>query len=137
MKDLEVKTGGYTFKAAHIVFITPILSALAGGIYYSYDAYQRFLTVESSIQSITNVNGRVQALEQTVGNNNVADLSATLAGISTQMTTILEQQRTLLDLKSKVERSELITDGIDERLEALQVDINSVWSAIDELGKPL
>ena len=53
------------------------------------------------------------------------------------MTTLLERQQTLLELRSKVERAELITNGIDDKLEALQDDINSTWDAIDELGKPL
>ena len=53
------------------------------------------------------------------------------------MTTILEQQKTLLDLRSKVERAEILTDGIGERLDALQADIDSTWNAIDALEKPL
>ena len=53
------------------------------------------------------------------------------------MVNILEQQKTLLDLRSKVERAELITNGIDAKLQQLQDDIDSTWDAIDELGKPL
>ena len=64
-------------------------------------------------------------------------LNSKLTQLSTQMTTLLERQQTLLELRSKVERAELITNGIDDKLEALQDDINSTWDAIYELGKPL
>lgn len=135
--DVELQAGGYTFKAQHLLFAAPIVSALATGIYVSYDAYQRFLGVESGFEEVTNAISRIQALEQTVGDNNVAELGVKLSEISTQMTTILEQQKTLLDLRSKVERAELLTDGIDDKLEALQADIDSTWNAIDALEKPL
>lgn len=135
--DLEVKAGGYTFKAAHILFLAPVFSALAGGVYFSYDAYQRFVGVERGFASVSNVASRVQALEQTVGDNDVANLQAQLSTISTNMATILEQQRVLLDLRSAVERATLITDGIDAKLQRIQDDIDSTWDAIDALEKPL
>jgi len=135
--DAELKVGGYTFKAQHLLFAAPIVSALAGGIYYSYDAYQRFLGVEEGFTEVQDSIGRIQALEQTIGDNDVANLSAQLSAISTNMTTILEQQKTLLDLRSKVEKAEILTDGIAARLDALQSDIDSTWDAIDALEKPL
>ena len=135
--DAELKVGGYTFKAQHLLFATPIVSALAGGIYYAYDVTQRFYSVEEGVVEVQDAIGRIQALEQTVGDNDVANLSAQLSAISTNMTTILEQQKTLLDLRSKVEKAEILTDGIGARLDALQSDIDSTWDAIDALEKPL
>jgi|TARA_R110000796_G_scaffold218748_1_gene334694 chromosome segregation ATPase len=137
MQDLELTTGGYTFKAAHLLFAAPVVSALATGIYFSYDVVNRFYAVEEAFFEVTDTNSRVQALEQTVLDNDVRGLNSKLTQLSTQMTTLLERQQTLLELRSKVERAELITDGIDDKLEALQDDINSTWDAIDELGKPL
>ena len=113
--DAELKVGGYTFKAQHLLFAAPIVSALAGGIYYTYDAYQRFLGVEEGFLEVQGAIGRIQALEQTVGDNDVANLSAQLSAISTNMTTILEQQKTLLDLRSDVEKATILTDGIGAR----------------------
>jgi len=135
--DTELKVGGYTFKAAHILFALPILSGVAGGAYWGYDVLNRFLDVESGFEEVLGATSRIQALEQTVGDNNVSGLNTQLAEISTQMVTILEQQKALLDLRSKVERAELITNGIDEKIKQLQSDIDSTWDAIDELGKPL
>jgi hypothetical protein len=146
--ETELKVGGFTFKGVYLAFALPIVTSLSGGIYYSYDVINRFWGVEDTVLgvisvseeiqvSLLDVSSRVQAIEQTVGDNNVAGLNSQLSQISTQMVSVLEQQKTLLDLRSKVERAELITNGIDEKMERLQVDLDSVWDAIDQLGKPL
>lgn len=137
MDDAELKVGGYTFKAAHILFALPIFGGVASGAYWGYDVLNRFLDVESGFEEVLDATSRIQALEQTVGDNDVANLQAQLTAISTNMATILEQQKTLLDLRSAVERATLITDGIDAKLQRIQDDIDSTWDAIDELEKPL
>jgi len=137
VEDLEIKAGGFVFRGWYIAAALPILSGLSGGIYYGYDAISRFNGLEESVIEVLNATSRIQAVEQTLTQNNVAGLNTQLSTISTQMTSILEQQRTLMDLKSKVERAELITDGIDQKLNELQADIDSTWGAIDELEKPL
>mgnify|MGYP002624014273 FL=1 len=133
MDDAELKVGGYTFKAQHLLFAAPLVSALAGGIYYSYDAYQRFLGVEEGFEEVQGALGSIQALEQTVGDNDVANLSAQLTAISTNMETILEQQKTLLDLRSKVEKSETITNGLGDKLDKYDREFDDLWDAMDEL----
>jgi hypothetical protein len=135
--ETEVKVGGFTFKGVYLAAAIPLLGSLSGGIYYGYDVVNRFWGVEESVNEVLDATSRIQALEQTIGDNNVSGLNSQLSQISTQMVSILEQQRTLLDLRSKVERAELITNGIDSRLQALQADIDSTWDAIDALEKPL
>jgi hypothetical protein len=146
--ETELKVGGFTFKGVYLAAALPLFGSLSGGIYYGYDVVNRFWGVEDVVSEVISANeqiqtdvldvaSRIQALEQTIGDNNVSGLNTQLSQISTQMVSILEQQKTLLDLRSKVERAELITDGIDDKLEQLQTDIDSTWDAIDELGKPL
>ena len=135
--ETALSVGGYTFKPIHFVVIGPILSGIATGIYFGYDAYNRFLDVEANIDVVIEAESRLQAVEQTVNSNDVANLASQLSAIQTSMSTIMENQKTLLDLRSKVERAELITNGIDTRLNSLQMDIDETWAAIDELGKPL
>lgn len=137
MDDTELKVGGYTFKFVHLAFALPILSGVAGGAYWGYDVLNRFLDVEAGFEEVLGATNRIQALEQTVGDNDVANLQAQLSSISTNMATILEQQRTLLDLRSAVEKATILTDGIDDKLRRLQDDIDSTWDAIDALEKPL
>ena len=135
--ETELKVGGFTFKGVYLAAAIPLLGSLSGGIYYSYDVVNRFWGVEEAVNEVLDATSRIRALEQTIGDNNVSGLNTQLSQISTQMVNILEQQKTLLDLRSKVERAELITSGIDNKLEKLQDDIDSTWDAIDELGKPL
>lgn len=135
--DTELKVGGYTFKFVHLAFALPILSGVAGGAYWGYDVLNRFLDVESGFEEVLDATSRIQALEQTVGDNDVANLQSQLSAIGANMATILEQQKNLLNLRSKVERAELITNGIGDKLDRLQADIDSTWDAIDALEKPL
>jgi len=135
--DAEVKIGGFTFKGWYLAAALPLLGSLSGGIYYGYDVVNRFWGVEDAVNEVLAATSRIQALEQTIGDNNVSGLNTQLSQIGTQMISILEQQKTLLDLRSKVERAELITDGIDAKIGQLQSDVDNVWDAIDELGKPL
>ena len=135
--ETEIKVGGFTLKGWYIAAVLPLLGSLSGGIYYGYDVVNRFWGVEEAVIEVLDATARIQALEQTVGDNDVANLSSQLSAISTNMATILEQQRTLLDLRSKVERAELLTNGIDNKLERIQDDIDSTWDAIDALEKPL
>lgn len=137
MDETEIKVGGFTLKGWYIAAALPLVGSLSGGIYYGYDVVNRFWGVEQSVIEVLDATARIQALEQTVGDNDVANLSSQLSAISTNMATILEQQRTLLDLRSKVERAELLTNGIDNKLQRIQDDIDSTWDAIDALEKPL
>jgi hypothetical protein len=116
IEDTEVKVGGFTFKGWYIAAALPILGSLSGGIYYGYDTLQRFYAVESGIETVVTKSGtfdktagdlgsRIQTLEQAVQDNDVRGLNTRLSTISTQMQTILEQQKDLLDLRSQVERS--------------------------------
>ena len=135
--ETELKVGGFTFKGVYLAAAIPLFGSLSGGIYYGYDVVNRFWDVEQSVTEVLDATARIQAVEQTIGDNNVSGLNTQLSQISTQMISILEQQKTLLDLRSKVERAELITNGIDQKLQRLQDDLDSVWLAIDELGRPL
>lgn len=144
MEDTELKIGGFTFKGWYIAAALPILTALSSGIYFGYDTVQRFYAVESGIEEVVEksasfdstsvaLSSRIQALEQAVQDNDVRGLNARLSQIGTQMQTILEQQRTLLDLRSQIERSTTITDGIGDKLDTLQIEIDDIWEAYDSL----
>lgn len=160
IEDAEVKVGGFTFKGWYIAAALPILGSLSGGIYYGYDTLQRFYAVESGIETVVEASGkfnsksnelntriqtvqsslssRIQTIEQAVADNDVRGLNTRLSTISTQMQTILEQQKELLDLRSQVERSTGITDSLGDKLDEYQTEIDDIWKAYDSLvDKPL
>lgn len=91
-------------------------------------------TLNTRMQTIEGALGnRIQALEQAVADNDVRGLNSKLSSISTQMITILDQQKTLLDLRSQVEKSTTITDGIGDKLNVYQQEIDDIWEAYDSL----
>lgn len=149
MEDTELKLGGFTFKGWYVAAALPVLSGLSGAIYYGYDTVQRFYAVEEGIETVVaksdafdstsvSLSSRIQALEQAVQDNDVRGLNSRLSQISTQMQTILEQQKTLLDLRTKVERSTTITDSIGTKLDVYDQEIEDIWKAYDSLvDKPL
>ena len=144
IEETEVKVGGFTFKGWYIAAALPILGSLSGGIYYGYDTLQRFYAVESGIETVVSksnsfdskaskLSSRIQTIEQAVADNDVRGLNTRLSTISTQMQTILEQQKELLDLRSQVERSTGITDSLGDKLDKYQTEIDDIWKAYDSL----
>jgi len=133
----SIKIGGFDLKGWYLAAAVPVLSGISGAVYFGYDALSRFQSVESSIEPLMGVESRVQTLEQAIQDNDVRGLASRLSEISTQMATILEQQRTLLDIRSKVERSTTITDGLGTKLDRYDQEIEDLWRAMDELAKPL
>ena len=144
MENAELKVGGFTFKGWYVAAALPLLGSLSGGIYYSYDTLQRFYAVEDGIAVVVEesqsfnakagaLGSRIQTLEQAVSDNDVRGLNAKLAEISTQMQTILQQQKTLLDLRSQVEKSTTITDSIGDKIDEYQTEIDDIWKAYDSL----
>lgn len=131
----SIKLGGFDIKGWYFAVALPVLSALSGGIYYSYDTVNRFWSVEESVNSILGVESRVQTLEQAIQDNDVRGLAPKLSSIGTQMQTILEQQKALLDLRSSVEKSDAITSGIKDQLDKYDRDIEDLWKAMDDLSK--
>jgi len=130
-----LKVGGFDVKGWYFAVALPVLSGLSGGIYYAYDTVNRFWAVEESVNAITDMESRVQTLEQAIQDNDVRGLAPKLSSIGTQMQTILEQQKALLDLRSSVEKSDAVTSGLKDKLDKYDRDIEDLWKAMDDLSK--
>ena len=143
--SMEFSIGGYNIKGWMVAVGLPVLSSVAGGVWWSYDTLQRFYGVESGIQTVvakssefdvkaSALASRIQTLEQAVADNDVRGLNTKLAQLSTNMQQILEQQKLLLDLRSQVDKATTITDGLGDTLDVLQTEIDDIWRAYDELA---
>lgn len=135
MGENNLTIGGFNISGIVVAIGIPVLSAVGGAVWYAADVLGRFLDVEDAITAVLEVEGRVQAVEQTVSSNGVEQLGPTLSSISTQMTTILEQQATLLNMRSQVEKASLITDGLGTRLDSIEKQMDEVWEAYDAFYK--
>ena len=140
----EFSIGGYNIKGWMVAVGLPVLSSVAGGVWWSYDTLQRFYGVESGIQEVVDKSAsfdkkagelasRIQTLEQAVADNDVRGLNTKLAQLSTNMQQILEQQKILLDLRSQVDKATTVTDSLDDTLDTLKTEIDDIWDAYDEL----
>lgn len=128
-----LRIAGVDVKGWWVAAALPVFSGLSGGIYYGYDVVNRFWSVEESVDGVLGVESRVQTLEQAVQDNDVRGLAPKLSAISTQMTTILEQQKELLELRSMVEKSDAVTSGLAGKLEKYDAEIEDLWKAMDDL----
>ena len=82
----------------------------------------------------SNLTSRIQTVEQAIIDNDVRGLNSKLAQLATNMQQILEQQKVLLDLRSQVDKATTITDGIGDKLDVLQTEVDDIWKAYDELA---
>jgi len=133
----SLRIAGFNLSGWAIAAALPVLSGLSGAIYFGYDALSRFNAVEESVAPLLDLDSRVQTLEQAITDNDVRGLASRLSQLSTQMNTILEQQRELLDLRQRVERASTITDNLSGDLTRYNTEIEDLWRAVDELNRPL
>lgn len=142
--SMEFSIGGYNIKGWMVAVGLPVLSSVAGGVWWSYDTLQRFYGVEAGIETVVErseefdstaaaLASRIQTLEQAVADNDVRGLNTKLAQLSTNMQQILEQQKVLLDLRSQVDKATTVTDNLDDTLDTLKTEIDDIWKAYDEL----
>ena len=89
---------------------------------------ERLTTLDATVTS------RIQTVEQAIIDNDVRGLNSKLAQLATNMQQILEQQKVLLDLRSQVDKATTITDGIGDKLDVLQTEVDDIWKAYDELA---
>jgi len=129
----SLKIGGFNISGWTMAVALPVLSGLSGAVYFGYDAISRFESVESSVEPLLDLDSRMQAVEQALEDNDVRGLAARLSTLSTQMDTILENQRQLLDMRSIVERSDQRTANIDEVIRTLNQEVEDIWNADDSL----
>ena len=136
-EGVSFSIGGYPISGWMVAVALPVLSAVGGGAWYIFDLQSRFLGVEESVSDILDVEARVQTLEQAAADSDLRNLSSRLSELSTQMNTILENQRQLLDLRQRVDQATVVTDNLSQDLNRYNVEIEDLWRAIDALDRPL
>ena len=133
--ETSLKIGGFNLSGWVMAAAIPVFSGISGAVYFGYDALSRFNAVEEAVEPLLGMESRIQTLEQAIADNDVRGLASKLSQISTQMATILDQQKTLLDMRSKLDRSVTITDGLGDKLDRYNQEINDLWKAFDEAVK--
>ena len=153
--DSELKIGGQTFKGAWIMVVLAIGSTIGGGVWTASSLYGRLEAVEAvQVPDVSPLHESIQLIEQQLKDNDISHLSAKLATLGTNLTTISSQQEKLLEIatsvnnlekeieamKSTVKQAELISDSIgdvDERMKVIMKEIDDIWLGLDAVAMPL
>jgi hypothetical protein len=130
LSETELKIGKTSFKGVYIAIVLSMASSLSAVIWSASSLYARLEAVEArKIPDTTEIQ------------NNLVKLG-------TNLDTIMDQQKKLLELKSDVDamrtsvtQAEIITKSmgdVDERIKMIDTDLNELWEALDYLsGNPL
>ena len=96
---IDFKLGGYNIKGWMVAVALPVLSSVAGGVWWSYDTLQRFYGVEAGIAEVA---------------ENSATFNAKAAALDIRVTSVeTEAQRSLTEVNTNLNTK---TDALDASL---------------------
>ena len=169
LEDLEVNVGGTSFKGVWLAILLSFGSSLAAGIYASAEFFARLEALEDAVQGAEQTaavlegkfdflsqaqNEKLQkyqvsisGMEQTLQDNDIAQLGAKLAELGTQLDAIVTAQGQLLDLRERISTIERTNSEtvitVTNRVESLErsetilkrvnTEIENLWEALDSL----
>jgi len=158
MNDLELKIGKFTFKGIYIAIFLPIISGLAGGVWYVSDFYNRINVIDALANSnssygssISDLEARLSSVEQSIADNDISSLQGKLAELGTNLSLIMEAQKELMDLKDQfkdidvvAKENKLLVESYESRIKELenkiklhQREVDDIWKGMDALANPL
>lgn len=158
MNDFEIKLGGFTFKGIYLAIFLPIITGIGGGVWTASDFYNRINLIENLANdnsgfsaNINDIEARLSSVEQSIADNDITNLQTKLAELGTNLTTIMEAQKELLDLKDQfkdidvvAKENKLLVESYEARIKELeriiqihQREVDDIWKGMDALANPL
>jgi|TARA_B100001059_G_C17633896_1_gene475822 hypothetical protein len=132
LEDTELTIGGTKLRGVWIAIVLSIATTMAGGIWAVAEFY-----------------GRIEAVEAAVSGN--GDTAEKLTVLGTNLETIMENQKQLLDLRDRIAEVEKTTvendllvkqfdekvKSIDSRFGKINREIDDLWRGLDAASNPL
>jgi uncharacterized coiled-coil protein SlyX len=132
LEDTELTIGGTKLRGVWIAIVLSIATTMAGGIWAVAEFY-----------------GRIEAVESAVSGN--GDTAEKLTVLGTNLETIMENQKQLLDLRDRIAEVEKTTvendllvkqfdekvKSIDGRFKKLNREVDDLWKGLDAASNPL
>jgi hypothetical protein len=132
LEDTELTIGGTKLRGVWIAIVLSIATTMAGGIWAVAEFY-----------------GRIEAVESAVSGN--GDTAEKLTVLGTNLETIMENQKQLLDLRDRIAEVEKTTvendllvkqfdekvKSIDSRFGKINREIDDLWRGLDAASNPL
>ena len=143
MMDFEFSVGGYNIKGWMVAVALPVLSTVAGGVYWSYDTLQRFYGVEAGIAEVVDksasfdvkagsLDKRVTSVE-TVAQRNLTEVNNNLSSeiVALDSLLITKSQELEAKLVSRIQTLEqAIADndvrGLNQKLAQLSTNMSQI-----------
>jgi len=141
--DFEFSVGGYNIKGWMVAVALPVLSTVAGGVWWSYDTLQRFYGVEAGIAEVVDksasfdvkagsLDKRVTSVE-TVAQRNLIEVNNNLSGeiIALDSLLLTKSQELEAKLVSRIQTLEqAIADndvrGLNQKLAQLSTNMSQI-----------
>lgn len=132
LEDTELTIGGTKLRGVWIAIVLSIATTMAGGIWAVAEFY-----------------GRIEAVEEAVSGN--GDTAEKLTVLGTNLETIMENQKQLLDLRDRIAEVEKTTvendllvkqfdekvKSIDSRFGKINREVDDLWRGLDAASNPL
>ena len=143
MMDFEFSVGGYNIKGWMVAVALPVLSTVAGGVWWSYDTLQRFYGVEAGIAEVVDksasfdvkagsLDKRVTSVE-TVAQRNLTEVNNNLSSEIVALDSMLLTKSQELEAKlvSRIQTLEqAIADndvrGLNQKLAQLSTNMSQI-----------
>lgn len=173
LENMELNVGGTSVKGVWIAILLSFASTIGGGIWAASEFFSRLETLEDTVQVSLSTSDKTNArfddfrenwvnekkefsntlavMEQQLEDNDIANLQAKLAELGTNLKSIMEAQKELLELRDQVAEldktvaaNDVIVsearnkfDFYDNRMERFQKDLDDAWKAMDAISNPL
>jgi hypothetical protein len=125
LEDTELTIGGTKLRGVWIAIVMSIGTTVGGGIWATAEFF-----------------GRIEAVEQAVSGN--GDTAEKLTVLGTNLATIMENQKQLLDLRDRIAEVEkttgendLLVKQFDEKVKAIDTNFSKINREIDDLWRGL
>jgi hypothetical protein len=132
LEDTELTIGGTKLRGVWIAIVLSIATTMAGGIWAVAEFY-----------------GRIEAVEAAVSGN--GDTAEKLTVLGTNLETIMENQKQLLDLRDRIAdventttANDILVKQFDEKVKSIDIrfgkinrEIDDLWRGLDAASNPL
>lgn len=175
LEDMELDVGGTKIKGVWIAILFSFASTIGGGIWAASEFFSRLEALEETVQealnSSNNTNQRfedfreiwvddkktivsdISVAKQQIQDANIDELQGKLAGLDTNLKTILDRQAELIAIQERVvqvekqitetatlvQKAEIMmkdADQINGKLTRIQKEIDDIWEGMDYLSNP-
>jgi len=155
LADTELSIGGVKLKGIYIAVVFSLATTIGSFIWAASSLYGRLEAVEAvQVPDVTPLHESIQLIEQQLKDNDISHLSAKLATLGTNLTTISSQQEKLLEITTSVSKlekdietmraivakAELVVEDVNkikENWDTAKTEYDDIWRALDALAMPL